>query len=303
MKTSNRIRSVGFALATAVIWGFAFAFQRISAGYMGTFTFNFLRGALATAALGVFTMLRKARGHAPYPPGKGKNFWRGGAVCGVFLCAASVLQQYGMSGSDASTAGFLTSLYIVLVPLLEVLLLRRKIPAQLWISVLLAMAGLYLISVTNGLHLHRSDGAIMLCGVMFAFQILAVDRFVKDADPAALCCVQFGVVTVLSAVGTALFERPVWRDALACLGALLYVGVVSGGVGYGMQMAAQRYGSPAAVTLITSTESLFSALGAALILHERLTGRRALGCAVMFAAVLLAQLPPEWFRRFGNRSD
>ncbi len=298
MKT-DRIKSTAFALAAAVIWGFAFAFQRIGAEHLKAFSFNFFRGGMATAALAVLTLFRVRRGGRVCRPGEGRSFRTGGIVCGVLLFAASCLQQHGMSGTEAGTAGFLTALYIVLVPLFEVALLRRRVPALLWLSVFAAMAGLYLISVKGDFTLRRSDLSIMLCGVVFAFHILAVDRYVKGADPAALCCVQFAVVTVLSGVCALIFEHPSWRDAASCLGALLYVGVVSGGLGYGAQMAAQKYGSPVIVTLITSTESLFSALGGALILGERLTARQSMGCAVMFCAVLLAQIPPEWFRRAG----
>ncbi len=297
MEKTDRVKSTAFALAAAVIWGFAFAFQRMGAEHLEAFSFNFFRGILATAALGVLTLFRIRGGGRVFRAGEGRAFWTGGLVCGVLLFTASYLQQHGMGGTEAGTAGFLTALYIVLVPLFEVALLRRRVPALLWVSVFAAMAGLYLISVKGDFTIRRSDLSIMLCGVVFAFHILAVDRYVKGTDPVALCCVQFAVVTALSGLCALVFEHPSWRDAASCLGALAYVGVVSGGLGYGAQMAAQKYGSPVIVTLLTSTESLFSALGGALILGERLTLRQGVGCAVMFCAVLLAQIPPEWLRR------
>ena len=297
MKMNDKTKSAVFALSAALIWGIAFAFQRMGAERLGPLSFNACRGVLATLALWLLTLLRSRSGIGAYPTGEGRRFWLGGLLCGVLLWAGSNLQQYGLSETEAGAAGFLTSLYIVLVPLLEVIVLRRRVPALLWISVLLALSGLYLLSVGEGFAVRPTDAVIMLSALVFAVHILAVDRFVKDADPVALCCVQFAVVSLLSAAGAAIWEHPSWADVKSVAPSLLYVGVVSGGLGYASQMAAQKYGKPETVSLLCSMESLFSVLGGAVILSERLTLRELAGCAVMFCAVLLSQMPENLFAK------
>ena len=296
MKT-KRWKTAAFALSAALIWGMAFAFQRMAAEHIQPFTFNFYRGVLATPCLGLFLWLRRKKtGHVD-PPGAWKRLLLGGVVCGALLFLAANLQQKGIEGTEAGKAGFITTLYIVLVPVLGVIFLRERVPLRLWVSVTAATAGLYLICVRNGFTLERSDIYILLCAVVYAFYIIAVDYFVRDVDPVALSFVHFGVSAVLSGVRAFTLETPSWAALKPCFWAVAYVGVLSSAVAYTLQFAAQQMDSPVTVTLLLSTESVFSLLGGLVLLGERLTLREGIGCVVMFGAVILAQLPEEWLYR------
>ena len=291
MSKKSSGKAAFFALMAALVWGLAFAFQRIAASYLQAFSFTMFRSVLAGLALGALVLLRTRRGIRPCRKGGEKGLLLGGGVCGVLLFTASVLQQSGMATTSASMAGFITALYIVLVPVLEVLFLRRKVAPLLWVSVAAAALGLYWICVQPGeLSIGRGDTLVMLCAVVFAVHILVIEHFIPGTDPIALSCVQFWVCAVLSAMGAFLWEKPSLGDLWPCLGAVAYVGIASGAGGYTLQMAAQKAGDTVVVSLLLSTESVFSLLGGALILQERLTLLQGLGCALMFAAVILSQL-------------
>ena len=293
----KRFKTAVFALLAALIWGMAFSFQRMAAEYIEPFTFNFYRGVLATPCLGAFLWLRRRKHPRGAAPGSRKRLLLGGLVCGALLFLAANLQQKGIEGTEAGKAGFITTLYIVLVPVLGVIFLRERVSLRLWVSVLAATAGLYLICVHSGFTLERSDMLILLCAVVYAVYIIAVDFFVRDVDPVALSFVHFGVSAVLSGVLAFTLETPSWAELRPCFWAVAYVGVLSSAVAYTLQFAAQQLGSPVTVTLLLSMESAFSLLGGVMLLGERLTAREGIGCLVMFGAVILAQLPEEWLRR------
>lgn len=295
MNRKNYIRSIGFPLLAALIWGTAFVSQRISAGHVGAFTFNGARGLVAFAAMGLVAGVFRRRGR-PEPAGASRRLVLGGVCCGVLLTVASNLQQLAMSDTAAGKAGFLTSLYIVLVPVLS-LLLRRRVPASLWGSVAAAAVGLYLLCVREGFSLAPSDLLLLLCALTFAGHILAVDFFVRDADPLVMSCIQFAVMTVLSLGAALIWEHPAWEQLRPCLGQILYVGVFSSAVAYTLQMAAQKTANPVTLSLLLSLESVFSALAGVLILKESLSGREYLGCFVILCAVVLAQVPDSLWRR------
>ena len=293
---SVRWKTALLALLAAMIWGMAFAFQRMAVGYVEPFTFNFTRGLLAAPCLGIFLWLRRRKTPGP-ASGDRKRLLLGAVVCGALLFAASNLQQKGLEGTEAGKAGFITALYIVLVPVFGVLFLRKRVSGRLWISVLAAAAGLYLICIRRGFTLERSDVLVLLCAVVYAAYILAVDHFVKDTDPVTLSCLQFAVSGLLSGAAAFALETPSWAGIRACLWAILYVGIFSSAVAYTLQFAAQRLGEPVTVTLLLSMESVFSVLGGAILLGETLSLREGIGCAVMLFAVILAQLPDSLFRQ------
>lgn len=289
----NRIRQNVLPLLTAMIWGTAFVAQSIGADYMGPFAFNAARAVIAflflLCLLG-FRLAFQKRRHAVQPVGTRRDLILGGLCCGTALTVASFLQQKGLETTSSGKAGFITALYIVLVPVLG-LLLGRKPPRMVWGSVILAVAGLYCLCITEGFSVTTGDFYVLLCAFCFSVQIMTVDHFGQKTDGVALSCCQFFVMTVLSALGAFTDRLPDPALAAEWLGPVLYVGVFSSGVAYTLQILAQKDSDPAVVSLLMSMESVFATLAGVLILHDRLSSRELLGCALMLAAVVLAQLP------------
>lgn len=289
----NRIRQNVLPLLTAMIWGTAFVAQSIGADYMGPFAFNAARAVIAflflLCLLG-FRLVFQKRRHAVQPLGTRRDLILGGLCCGTALTVASFLQQKGLETTSSGKAGFITALYIVLVPVLG-LLLGRKPPRMVWGSVILAVAGLYCLCITEGFSVTTGDFYVLLCAFCFSVQIMTVDHFGQKTDGVALSCCQFFVMTVLSALGAFTDRLPDPALAAEWLGPVLYVGVFSSGVAYTLQILAQKDSDPAVVSLLMSMESVFATLAGVLILHDRLSSRELLGCALMLAAVVLAQLP------------
>ncbi len=283
-------------LLTAMIWGTAFAAQRTGKGAIEPFSFCAARMALSAAAVGTAALIRSlARGRGA---GRGggdrtarKNALQGGLCCGVFLGAASLFQQAGIYDTTAGKAGFITAMYILLVPILELPLFGRKNSALVWTAVGLGVAGLYLLCVKEGFSLARGDALVCVCALFFAGHILCCGHFASRADPLALSAIQFAVAALISAAAALAFEQPAWSKVVSAGAAILYCGLVSGGVGYTLQMVAQRFTEPTVASLLMSLESVFAVLAGALLLSERMSAREALGCAVMFAAIVLVQLP------------
>lgn len=304
----NRVRQNVLPLITAMIWGTAFVAQSVAAEYMGPFSFNTARAVIAFFFLlglcAARSAFRRRRGGEAVSIGTRRDLILGGLCCGGALTVASFFQQKGLETTTPGKAGFITALYIVLVPLAG-LLLGRKVPRALWLGVALAVGGLYCLCVTEGFSVTGGDLYVLVCAFCFTVQILAVDYFTNKVDGVALSCAQFLVMTVLSAAG-ALMEAPPPLELLGeYLWPVLYVGVFSSGVAYTLQILAQKDSNPAVVSLLMSMESLFAAIAGAIILGNRMTGREYLGCALMLAAVVLAQLPfplrrGETVRTFGD---
>lgn len=287
------------ALAASFIWGTAFAFQRMAAGHIGAITFNFYRSVLAALSLGVLLFASNRR-KKPEERRKSdpKKVAAGGAVCGTLVIAASIVQQYAIADVEAGKAGFLTTLYILLVPLFSVVFLRKKVAPSLWVSVVIGLMGLYFISVKENFTISPSDALILLSAVIYAAYILAGDYYVRFCSPTELNCAQFAVASVLCLVGMFAVEEPTLAELRECLVPILYLGIFSSALAYTLQFAAQRNGNPVAVTLLLSMESVFSVLGAAVLLHEFLSARELFGCGLMLCAVILVQLPDSvWKRR------
>ena len=289
----NRVRQNVLPLVTAMIWGTAFVAQSVGAEYMGPFTFNTARAVIAFMFLlglcGLRALWRRRRGETPAASSR-RDLVLGGLCCGTALSVASFFQQKGLETTTPGKAGFITALYIVLVPLAG-LALGKKVPRALWLGVALAVAGLYCLCVTEELRVTGGDLYVLVCAFCFTAQILVVDHFTNRVDGVALSCVQFLVMTVLSAAGALTEALPPLELLPKYLGPVLYVGVFSSGVAYTLQILAQKDSNPAVVSLLMSMESLFAAIAGALILGNRMTGREYLGCALMLAAVVLAQLP------------
>lgn len=224
------------------------------------------------------------------PVKKGKKLWIAGLVCGVFLFAGSATQQIGIAYTTAAKAGFLTSMYVVIVPVIYAII-KKGIGAKIWISVILAVAGLYLLCIKDGFSLGKGDTIVLICALFFALQILFVDKFVPEVDAVRLSQFQFLVVAILSTICMFVMEKPTWESIYAALPAILYAGIVSSGVGYTLQIVGQTMVSPTVGGITMSLESVFAAIGGWLVLGQLLTRREFAGCAVMFAAIILAQIP------------
>ena len=302
MKTQS-LKNSALLLLTALIWGVAFVAQKDGMAYVGPFTYNCIRSLVAGVfLLAVLPLLDRLRSRdETFAKGDARTILLGGAACGLALFVAANLQQYGIALQSADTnvgkAGFITACYVVIVPVLGLALGRRS-PARVWVAGVLAVAGFFCLCIMDGLldgqglSLERSDLLLMLCAVVFSVHILVIDHFSPMADGVRLSCVQFFVCGLLGLPCMFLFETPVWADILDCAMPILYGGVLSSGVAYTLQIVAQKGVHPAVASLILSLESVFSVLaGYALMPGAGLSGWEIFGCALVFAAVVLVQLP------------
>ncbi len=294
--------SIPLLLAT-VIWGFAFIAQSVGMDKIGPFTFQALRCGLAVLFLlpcCVFLDLRKASFSESRQKWTDPTLWKVGLICGCALFVAASLQQIGLVYTDAGKAGFITAMYIVLVPVLG-LFLKQKPQKTILVSVALAVVGLYLLCCTGISEINKGDLYLMGCALAFAVQINCIDRFAGALEGLRLNCVQSLVVTVLSLPFAVLTETVILSDILACWLPLMFAGVLSMGVAYTLQIVGQKRLEPAAASLIMSLESVFAALGGWLILKETMTPWELLGCGLVFSAVVLSQVPGSLFRRKNSR--
>ena len=282
---------------TAMIWGTAFAAQRAGVDKIEPFTFIAARMLLAAVVVGavayVLAKKRGARAHlAPDERlARRRGTIRGGVACGLFLAAACAFQQIGIIYTPAGKAGFITAMYMLIVPIISFFIFRKRQGVRVWLAVAVGVAGLYLLCVTDGFSLGRGDILVCICAVLFSCHILCCDHYVRLGDPVAISAIQFVVVFVICTVIAVIFETPTWEKLLSAAVPIAYCGIVSGGVGYTLQIVAQGFTAPAVASLLMSLESVFAVIGGALILGERMTPRELIGCAVMFAAIILVQLP------------
>lgn len=279
---------------TALIWGSAFVAQSVGMDYLGPFTFNSIRSLMGGIVLlpVIFIMKRQRRKSRQEETSSGdrKTLIIGGICCGIALAAASSLQQIGIVYTSAGKAGFITALYILIVPIMG-LFLGRRVGLKVWIGVALAVAGMYFLCITDGFSISKGDFLVFLCAIVFSVHILVIDHFAPKVDGVALSCIQFFVSGILCAVPMLVQEQPQMDAILAAWMPLAYAGVLSSGVAYTLQVIAQKNTDPTVASLLLSLESVFSVLTGWVILGEHLSGRELFGCALVFAAVLLAQIP------------
>lgn len=292
-----------YALLAAFIWGMAFVAQKSNTA--GTFTFNASRSIVAVIFLLILTSVR-SKGDVRHllsekDPKDTKTLWTGGILAGIILTLATNLQQMGLDlGTEAGKGGFLTALYIVIIPVIG-LFSGKKQKWTLWLSVALALCGLYFLSIRGGFSFVWSDVLIIGCAFLFAGQMLAVEKYAGVTDNVKLSCIQFLVNAVLSAGAALIFEEVSLAGLLENIGPILFLGVFSSGIAYTLQIVAQRGSDTAVVSLLLCMESVFGVLGGAIFLKEVLTGREYLGCALMFAAVLLTEIPELRLRKRESR--
>lgn len=281
-------------LAASVIWGSSFVAQSMGMEHMGPFSFQFVRSLIGSLSL-VPVLLFRARGRGGAgahkeadPASPGGKLLRAGLLCGVVLALGANLQQFALTETTAGKAGFLTSTYILIVPLLEMFRGSRPRPA-FFLSVGVALWGLWLLSAAESLAPGRAEAMLLLCALVYAFHILLADHFLPWADPVALCCLQFLVAGLLSGVLAMLTEPFSWAAVAAARGPLLFTGVFSSGVAFTLQLFGQRKTSPSMASMLMSLESVFAVAAGALLLGERPSPREMLGSALMLAAIVLAQ--------------
>ena len=280
-------------LLGSVIWGAAFVAQRMGMDHVGPFTFTAVRMLLGAAVMQPIICLRDRKQASAVPVGGRKEQRKAGLMCGVLLFAASSLQQVGLVYTSAGKAGFITALYVVLVPVTAWLLFRTHPGPAIWISVVMAVAALYLLCMTGGsLDMQMGDALVLGCAICFTGQILAVDHYAPRVDGFRLSRDEFlvtGLLAVLPALLTEEISLAGLREATI---PILYTGILSSAAGYTLQILGQRDTNPTVASLLMCLEAVFATLTGALILGERMSGREALGCVLMFTAVILAQLSP-----------
>lgn len=303
----NKTKSTFLLLLTAFIWGVAFVAQSVGMDYVGPLTFNacrFIIGALflipciafldtlkkkEAAASGDLTDTSGNLPTASEPQDK-KTLLLGGLCCGIAIAVASALQQYGISMTTVGKAGFITALYIVIVPILGIFL-KKKPRLIIWVSVVLALAGLYFLCMTDSLSFSKGDTMVLLCALAFSIHILIIDYFSPKVDGVRMSCIQFFVASILCGVPAVILEHPQFSSLLAAWAPILYAGILSCGVAYTLQIVAQKNYDPTIASLILSLESVFSVLAGWIILHQSLSPREIFGCVLVFIAIILVQLP------------
>ncbi|MDE6388445.1 MAG: DMT family transporter [Lachnospiraceae bacterium] len=292
---------------TAVIWGIAFVAQSAGMDYVGPFTYNgarcILGGLVLLPCIVILDMIqgeRKAdirqetsitQSQTTGEPAKnGRELLIGGLCCGVILFAASNFQQFGIQYTSVGKAGFITAMYILLVPVMG-LFVHKKVGIKVWIGVVFAVCGLYLLCMTNGIKLEKGDTLVLVCAFIFSLHILVIDYFSPKVDGVRMSCIQFWVCGILSLVCGFLFEEPDFGSIIAAWQPVCYGGIMSCGVAYTLQIIGQKGMNPTVASLILSLESVVSVVAGFLILHQAMSRRELLGCCFMVVAIVLAQLP------------
>ena len=299
MKT-GQIKNSLLLLLTAFIWGVAFVAQSVGGEAVGCFTFNGVRSLIgAVVLLPVIYFLdvqkKKELGEEKFLEQKGdkKTLLLGGICCGVMLCIASNFQQFGISFTTVGKAGFITAMYILIVPILG-LFMKKKVGIKVWLGVVLATIGLYMLCMTSeSFSLSKGDFLVLICAGFFSLHILIIDYFSPKVDGVRMSCIQFFVCGVISTAIAFIFENPSFSAILSGWLPILYAGVLSCGVAYTLQIVGQKNMDPTVASLILSLESVFSVLAGWVILHQTLSMRELFGCVLMFLAIILAQLPEK----------
>lgn len=285
----KKIKSSSLLFLTAMIWGFAFVAQRVGAEHLGAFAFNGIRFVLGSISL-IPVILIFERDDIKNKLKLKKTFFTG-CLAGTVLFCASALQQKGVEiTQSAGKAGFITGLYTVLVPIASLIIFKKKTNICTWIGALFAVVGLYFISLSGKTHIGVGDAVLLIGSLFWTAHIMIIDYFVNDISPIKFASIQFFVCGVLAIIASSIFEVTSIADVKAALIPILYGGLMSAGVAYTCQILGQKDADPTIAAIIMSTESLFGAIGGALILNETMSARGYLGCAIMFVGIILSQL-------------
>ena len=288
-------------LLTAIIWGSSFVSQKVGIETVGPMTFIGLRTLLGSIVLlPVILVSDKAKAKENVMPFSNITLLKGGLYCGIFLCIASTLQTFGMKYIDAGKSGFLTSLYMIFVPIIGIFM-GKKLNAKTVIAVFMALIGMYLLCMKNGFSsVNIGDILVLLCAVFFSFHIMVIDKFSPKVDGIKLSCLQFFVAGAVASIGMLIFEKPSLNDIIMSSMPIAYSGIMSCGVAYTLQIIGQKYADPVLATIIMSLESVFAALSGWLFLNEMMTSREFFGCLIVFMAVIYIQLPSLKIKKIIN---
>jgi len=298
---TKQIRNSFLLILTAFIWGVAFVAQSEGGDILGPYTFNCLRSILGGIILiPVFVLIDKNKSDTEKVSDK-RTLFIGGTLCGIALCIATNLQQMGLFlGTASGKAGFLTACYILIVPILSIFF-KKKCGWNIWLAVIIALFGLYLLCIKGSLNFQLSDILVLICAFVFSFHILIIDHFSPKVNPVKMSCIQFFVCGILSAIPMFAvdmdlsFSKFVSQISLlsnsSALIPLLYAGIMSCGVAYTLQIVGQKDLNPTIASLIMSLESVFSVLAGWVILGEKLSSNELYGCLLIFVAIILAQIP------------
>ena len=289
----DRMKNNILLVLTALIWGCAFVAQSVGMDYVGPFTFNmarFLIGAIVLLPV-IWFMDRQRKTGAEKGAGQ-KTLIIGGICCGIALAVASTLQQWGILFTTVGKAGFITAMYIVIVPLLGIFIGKKVRPLIIG-CVAIAVVGFYFLCMTESLRLGLGDFLVLLCAIAFSIHILVIDHFSPKVDGVKMSAIQFLTAAIISAVPTLLWEQPVFTKILQAWQPVLYAGVMSCGVAYTLQIIAQKNADPTVASLLLSLESVFSVLAGWVLLGQGLSLKEMFGCVLIFCAIILAQLPEK----------
>lgn len=289
---SRVLKSDLLLLLAALIWGFAFTAQRVGMEYMGPFLFNGIRFGLGAIVLGAFISIRKNREidiHPDYFHRQKRTLTQGGIIAGLLVFTGASLQQTGMIYTTAGNAGFITGLYVVFVPILG-LFIRQRPSITVWIGAVLAAVGMYFLSVTGDFQISKGDLFVLGCAFVWAFHVLYIGHVSPRVDALKLALIQYVVCSALSLFIAVFFEKIVWQAILDAAIPILYSGLFSVGIGYTLQIVGQKRAPPAHAAIILSSEAVFAAFGGWLILQEVLPTLTLMGCALMLAGMVLAQV-------------
>lgn len=290
------LRQSALLLLTASIWGVAFVAQSAGMAYVGPFTYNGVRnilgGLVLLPCIRLLDKIRDGKGGQAGGAKAGKQLLIGGLCCGLILFAASSFQQLGIQYTSVGKAGFITAMYILLVPVMG-LFIHKKVGFKVWIGVAFAVCGLYFLCMNDRLRLERGDALVLVCAVIFSLHILVIDYFSPRVDGVRMACIQFWVCGILSMIFSFVFETPQFGSILAAWKPVCYGGIMSCGVAYTLQIVGQRDMNPTVASLILSLESVVSVIAGFLILHQMMSKRELFGCCLMVVAIVLAQLPEK----------
>lgn len=305
---SKTTRNSFLLFMTAFIWGMAFVFQSKAMDFMHPLTFNGVRSLIGALSIFVYLVIsHRVFGQKPEASDR-KTTLRAGILCGIAMAVASTLQQFGIQYTTVGKSGFITALYIIFVPIAGIFF-HKKVSGIVWFAAFLAAVGMYLLCITESFRLGKGDILVFLCAIVFTAHIMLVDYYSPKMDGVMVSCMQFFISGILCSIGALIWEQPNLSQLTEGMGTLLYGGIMSCGVAYTLQIIGQKNFNPTIAALILSMESVIATVMAWLAYKigflktdQSMTPRQIAGCVIVFTAVLMVQLPPEWFS-FARRKD